>query len=419
MISDTEGNIVFGNEPLHKITGITPYDYKNKERKARIHPDDHPLVVKALQELLSSEKTQSDIIENRFIDASENIHWLSGTISKIYYDGKLYLQTVSRDVTDKKIIEEELEKHRNELELLVTERTNDLQTVSEELRSSNEELYSKNKIVHDQYDELSAKNEELSNKNQIIYEQNAELVATMQNLKEAQSQLIQSEKMASLGILTAGVAHVINNPLNFIMGGYAGLKSYFVEHNLDQEEDIMLLLNSIKTGISRASSIVKGLNKFNRQNDNYSESCDVHAILDNCLLMINGHIKNRIVLEKKYTEKNHIVFGNEGKLHQIFLNFFTNASQAIENEGIITIYTKAEYNDFIVVIRDNGCGISSENLQKVTDPFFTTKEPGKGTGLGLYITYNLIKEHNGKMEIESEIGKGTQIRVTLPILKIS
>lgn len=394
MQSDLEGNILFANDTLEAITGITPGDYTDKNRQARIHPDDVEMVSSHIRNLLQSDKTHTSIIENRFLDMQGNIHWFSGTISKLNIKGKIVLQTVSRDITEKKRNEQELEQYRNHLERLVKEKTENLETAIEELRSINEEL---------------------SDKNEIIHNQNSELKSTLQHLKETQAHLIQSGKMASLGTLTAGVAHEINNPLNYIMGAYVGLESYFNEFGSRDKEKTDILLHSIHVGINRVSEIVKGLNQFSRNNEKRDEDCDIHAIIDNCLVMLHNKIKYIAVVEKEFTSDKIIIKGNVGKLHQVFINILTNSLQAIQKKGTIAIKTAALNGVALIRISDTGIGIEKEFLSQITDPFYTTKPPGEGTGLGLSITYAIIKEHQGEIKFESEVGKGTIVTITLPV----
>jgi signal transduction histidine kinase len=290
----------------------------------------------------------------------------------------------------------ELINHRENLEKLVKERTEELETVNEELKSTNEELFEKNRIISDQ---------------------NVELKTTLEHLKETQLQLMQSEKMASLGILTAGVAHEINNPLNFIVGGINGLENYLIKPENYSPEKIATLLGSIKIGVERTSAIVQSLNQFSRNNDSFQESYDIHTILESCLLMLNNKTKHRIEIVKDYFTETIPMIGNVGKLHQVFINILNNSIQSIDNEGSINIRTRKIEQNVIIEITDTGCGISTENISKITDPFFTTKDPGKGTGLGLSITYKIIQEHSGIIEFQSEINKGTIVKVTLPILE--
>ncbi len=229
--------------------------------------------------------------------------------------------------------------------------------------------------------------------------------------------MIQSDKMASLGILAAGVAHEINNPLNFIQGGVEGLEQTLKRSRKIKKEEYAELLKAVKEGISRASTIVSSLNEFSHSSDKKLEPCDIYHLIDNCLTMIRYRLKNGIELNKTFSEDKAIVMGNNGKLHQAFLNILTNSIQAIEKKGSITIRTKIDKNNVLITFEDSGHGIKPENLKKITEPFFSTKDPGKGTGLGLSITYAIINEHGGSLNYSSEWGKGTIATVKLPLIK--
>ncbi|MFZ5940365.1 MAG: GAF domain-containing sensor histidine kinase [Bacteroidota bacterium] len=291
-------------------------------------------------------------------------------------------------------LHQDLNNYKDNLEKLVAERTYDLETANEELVTINEELHATNELVSQQKEELNS---------------------TLNNLKAVQVRLIQAEKMASLGILTAGVAHEINNPLNFIMGAYLGLDDFFSTSLPEYKNEVAVLLNGLKTGLSRASEIVSGLNQFSRDSKVYNEECHVALILDNCLVMLHNQFKHRVVVEKNYLDHEVIVRGNVGKMHQAFTNILLNASQAIAEKGRVTISMQETDKELQIRITDTGCGIPEENLSRITDPFFTTKDPGEGTGLGLSITFNIIQEHRGSLEFESEPGKGTTVIVTLPV----
>jgi len=260
---------------------------------------------------------------------------------------------------------------------------------------------------------LNKKNQNLILKNEIINTQNTELKCTMKNLKEAQAKLIEADKMASLGILTAGIAHEINNPLNYIMGAYFGLENHFKGQKLENDETIKILMDSIKEGIDRTANIVQGLSNFSRQNDKFDEDCNLNEIIDNCLSILQYHIKSKTEIIKNYS-KVIICKGNVGKLHQLFLNIICNSVQAISKNGLINIYMEKRKNNIEITIKDNGCGISEKDLHKITTPFYTTKEPGVGTGLGLSISYNIIKEHKGNIEFNSIVNIGTTVVIALP-----
>jgi C4-dicarboxylate-specific signal transduction histidine kinase len=308
-------------------------------------------------------------------------------MSKIVMNGRVMIQTISRDITEKKENELELEKYRNHLEILVKERTEELYAINEELKMSNEELITQREVLEN----------------------------ALEHLKQTQNRLIQSEKMASLGVLAAGVAHEINNPLNFINGGIIGLENWLQENLPESLNEVEPLLHGMNEGIRRASTIVAGLNKYSREDESSFSRCNIASIIDSCIMMLSYQIKGRIRVIKEYSDKDLIIFANEGRLHQAFLNVISNSVQAIAETGEIEIKTTVESGNIKILIRDSGCGISEENISKIMDPFFTTKEPGKGTGLGLSITYNIIRQHKGIIEIESKKGKGTQILIQLPV----
>lgn len=245
-------------------------------------------------------------------------------------------------------------------------------------------------------------------------DQNEELKQTLHNLKYTQSQLIHSEKMASLGILTAGVAHELNNPLNYILGGYVSINENLKEGNELDKKEIRDYLDWIKSGLDRATYIVKSLNLFSSSSKEMADVCNLHDIIDDCLLMLKNKCNDKIEIIKDLTSSPVTVSGNNGKLHQVILSLLFNAIESVDNTGKIHIKTIAKENEIMISIEDNGCGIPKENLNKVLDPFFTTKPPGEGAGLGLSITNSIIQEHKGTFLFTSEVQKGTIVRVYLP-----
>jgi signal transduction histidine kinase len=272
-----------------------------------------------------------------------------------------------------------------------------------------------NRELRDSQEEIKLSNELLHSTNLLLISQKEELEKALNKLKETQTQLIQAEKMASVGILTAGVAHELNNPLNFIQGGKNAIESLIPIHIKQNNEKFAPLLEIIQTGIDRASQIVNSLNHFSRNNNSKTELCDIHAILENCLVMLHARYKHKIAVTKYFTSEAYSLYGNVGRLHQVFLNILSNAEQAIDQQGTIIITTSIEKKSIKIEIQDSGCGISKENISKVMDPFFTTKDPGKGTGLGLSIVYSIVKEHDGEINITSESHKGTLVSVILPV----
>ncbi len=256
--------------------------------------------------------------------------------------------------------------------------------------------------------EVEKQTKEVTQKNKVLEE-------AIENLRNTQNRLIQSEKMASLGVLTAGVAHEINNPLNFLKGAYDGFYNYFEEFKSKDKTRTDILLNSISVGIERISGIVKGLNQFSRTNESMKETCDINLILNNCLTILKNQTSPRILVKKNFWKEPLLTLGNSGKIHQVFLNILTNSIQAMPEEGTIIITTSQKNNTAQIEIVDDGIGIPQEDQNRINDPFFTTKPPGEGTGLGLYITYAIVMEHNGSIEFKSKPNAGTTVLISLPL----
>ena len=366
------------------VGGILTFD----DWKKMLHQEDFN---KAIQLFNEHVEKKTELYEAVFRMKHKNGEWkwilARGKVAEWIKGEPLRALGTHLDITTRKKAEQELEKYRKHLEFLVQERTEELATANEELTSTNEELLN----------------------------QRQELETVLLNLQDTQKQLVHSEKMASLGVLASGIAHEINNPLNFIKGGVFGIESYVKENLKESLNELNPFLDGVNEGICRAAEIVKSLNHYNRRNDAKMIACDIHSIIENCLVMLNNQIKDRITVEKKYTTKKFVLACNEGKLHQAILNVLSNAAHAIENEGIIKIKSFVKAKDFKLEVTDTGTGISNEHIDKILDPFFTTKAPGKGTGLGLSITYNILQEHNGTIEFKSKRHKGTTVIITLPL----
>ena len=281
-----------------------------------------------------------------------------------------------------------------------------------------------------------------------------ELIKTNRDLKEvnsklsdAQSKLIQSEKLASIGQLAAGVAHEINNPIGFIFSNFGTLEQYLedlfqmldayeqaeasvsdsaalarirsLKADLDIDylkEDIPNLMRESRDGIQRVRKIVQDLKDFSRVDARQEwESVDLHAGIDSTLNIVNNEIKYKADVVKHYGALPEVQC-LPSELNQVFMNLLVNAAHAITAErGTITISTGVDGPNVWVEVADTGAGIAQENLKRIFDPFFTTKPVGKGTGLGLSLSYGIVQKHSGRMEVHSELGVGTRFRVTLPI----
>lgn len=288
-----------------------------------------------------------------------------------------------------------------------------------------------------------------------LKESNESLQTTLLHLKEAQSQLVESEKMASLGQLTAGVAHEINNPINFVTSNVAPLKRdiKMIWETLDEVERIAFntdlsdsekqlqikkfkddldigylktevdyLLKGMDEGAHRTAEIVKSLRIFSRVDEDTLKFADINEGLTSTMIILNSLINNSIEVEKHLGNLPRIEC-HAGKLNQVFLNIITNAVYAIDKKfggnssGKLSIETglTADQSAIYVKIADNGIGIPESIRDRIFEPFFTTKDVGEGTGLGMSIAYNTIAKHHGRIIVESEVGEGTAFTLHIPI----
>lgn len=246
-------------------------------------------------------------------------------------------------------------------------------------------------------------------------------------VKEVEAQLIQMEKMASLGTLAAGIAHEINNPLSFLLSNLESLRDYVnyfaqvplggqepsidAQHKKTLIEDFLPMTEESLEGALRIKKIVSDLRTFSQQSETKKKRLDINQILESTLTIVWNEIKYKITLFKDCRAKS-TVLGDSTQLSQVFLNLLINATQAIAEKGTIALSTYEDAQNVYIKIADTGSGIAPENLSKIFDPFFSTK---KGPGLGLSVSYNIIKQHRGDIRVESAPGKGTTFTITLPI----
>lgn len=293
--------------------------------------------------------------------------------------------------------------------------------------------------------ELSNSNEKLKKLNQELNEQKIELENTIVKLNNLHAQLVKSDKMASLGVLVAGIAHEINNPVNYTYASLEGLKKNlkFVKEFVDLFENIstencdtareqikefeakikfsqlykMLekSVDIIEVGVERTTKIVKSLKTFARTDEKELRQFDVNQNISNTLIILQNLHKNRIKIITDYQEIPKINCF-PGQINQVFMNILSNAMDAIKGEGTIKIKTKEVEDCCISIsIEDNGEGIPKKILNQIFEPFYTTKEVGKGTGMGLSISHGIVQAHEGIITVESEVGKGSKFEITLPI----
>ena len=251
-------------------------------------------------------------------------------------------------------------------------------------------------------------------------------------MREAQTQLIQSEKMASLGMLVAGIAHEINTPIgsinsnNDILVRAVGKMRDFLHcaqcpsevANHPDVVKIMGILEEInrnnRMACDRIITIIRNLKNFARLDEAERKKADIHEGLDSTLTLVQHQLKNRIQVIKEYGTLPEIeCFPNQ--LNQVFMNLFVNAAQAMPDQGTLSIRTFRQGEDVKIVISDTGIGIPREHLSRIFDPGFTTKGVGVGTGLGLSICLKIIQDHHGRIDVKSEVSKGTAFTLTLPI----
>lgn len=278
---------------------------------------------------------------------------------------------------------------------------------------------------------------------------NAELEQSIEQVKRMQSGLIQSEKMASLGLLTAGIAHEINNPLAYISSNLNRFSEYFndsitllerwkkfaeearlqdthpselAELQAEEEQvdvpfiktDFTNLMQHAREGIDRIRSIVDQLRGFSHMSSEITDDVSVERALDDTVILAWNEIKYKATVEREYGNIPPVRC-SAGELKQVFVNLLVNAAHAIETKGTITLRTALRDGLAVVEIEDTGCGIPPENLKRIFDPFFTTKTVGKGTGLGLWISTTIIQKYGGTINVESTVGKGTKFTIQLPL----
>jgi len=293
--------------------------------------------------------------------------------------------------------------------------------------------------------ELQRFAEELEQNNRALAEKTAELEAAHAELKASQSRILQQEKMASIGQLSAGVAHEINNPIGFINSNLTTLGKYasrlivylgeqerlFREHGMTEigeelarqrrklkidyiVEDLQELISESLEGTDRVKKIVLDLKGFSRVDDAECKEVDLHECLESTINIAWNEIKYKATLRREYGDIPRVHCFPQ-QLNQVFMNLLVNAAHAIEEQGEITVSTGMVDDMVNVSIADTGCGIREEVRKRIFEPFFTTKEVGKGTGLGLSISYDIVKKHHGEIVVESEPGRGTTFHVRLPL----
>jgi PAS domain S-box-containing protein len=396
---------IFGYETPEQLMETQVIDiYRNPEERGWF-----------LEELQAKREVRN--VEIAMQKRDETPLWASLSVTAQYdeQDNIASLDGVLEDITERKRSEDELYRLNEELEMRVRDRTKQLESANTELQLTTEHLD-----------------------------------AAYQKLKSAQSQILQQEKMASIGQLAAGVAHEINNPMAFIISNLSSLRKYsekvtgFIElqsgaiHKLsvfDETlqitgelekqkkvvklhyvlEDMGHLIDESLEGAERVRKIVQDLKSFSRLDEAEFKVADINQGLESTINMVSNEIKYKATLNRQFGTIPQTAC-NLGQLNQVFMNILVNASHAIEAQGEIAVSTTCDDSQIYITISDTGAGIPPDKLTRIFEPFYTTKEVGKGTGLGLSIAYDIIKKHNGEIRVESEVGKGTVFTIVIPVV---
>ena len=417
VITDEKGEFEWVNEGFTRMYGYGLDQFLKIKGKTLLEASSYKDIKTELG-ILYKEK-RSITYESSTQNKNGGAVWVHSTITPIL--------DAERSIKKLIIIDSDITQLK-EAELAILEKNEEIQRQSEELYERAEELLTLNK-------ELEIKKDGLED--------------ALKKLKSTQTQLVESEKMIILGQLTAGIAHEINNPVNFINSGIEGLKiaieqliellgkydKISVDNAQNQlkiveaykEEidynnllaDIAQLTKDVKSGIFRTIEIVKGLRTFSRLDESDLKFIDLHKNIDSTLVILRNKFFNKIKIVKDYGDIPQIEC-YPGKINQVLLNILVNAIQAIKEDGQIyikTSLTKKEEPQFVEIrIEDTGTGMTDEIRKRIFEPFFTTKDAGEGTGLGLSITHNIMEIHNGSIEVESEIGKGSVFTILLPVV---
>jgi PAS domain S-box-containing protein len=251
-----------------------------------------------------------------------------------------------------------------------------------------------------------------------------ELKIAYEKLKQTQAQLVQSAKMASVGILAGGVAHEINNPLVGVLNNVQLIKMMVQENKDFNLEEFKELLDIIEASALRCAKITRSLLDFSRSSEGLFKSVSLNELAERVIILIQHELGlQNVIIKKEFANELPLISADSQLLQQAIFDIISNAKWAIQKKsgkqgGTITLKTAydKENKQVLLYISDTGIGIPQENLERIFEPFFTTKEVGEGTGLGLYIVYNIIKEHKGTITVESQFGKGTTFKISLPAL---
>jgi hemerythrin-like metal-binding protein/PAS domain S-box-containing protein len=415
-MSDAQGRRSYYNQQWSQYTGLDQDSLLRGDWLDCVHPDDMARIRELHTDL--NDLKEERIAEYRLRRKDQHYRWFwETTVPRFQPDGTFAGEvSCAIDFTERRQVEKLLRGAKQRLETMVEERT-----------------------------------EQLSNANQVLEQRYKEQQALTKKLQQTQAQLLQSEKMAGIGQLAAGVAHEINNPIGYVSSNLTTLKSYTddllslaegftelvkdlalddshrgkieqLEQSLDLEflrQDMPQLIRESMQGVDRARQIVQDLKDFTRIDQQDTSPFDLETGLQTTLDLLHKDIGMEIDVIKEFAGLEPVVCVG-AEMNQVFMYLLTNAIQAIEGQGRITLRTGREGADWIWVdVQDNGRGIPEQDQGRLFDPFFTTRPVGQGTGMGLALAYSIVQKHCGKIEVESRPGSGSRFRVWLPLIKES
>jgi signal transduction histidine kinase len=430
---DGQTKIIYGsiNAKLQKLLSF----YKEEVIEGAKNAD---LVFQATKKLITSLVVVTIILSTLFVMLL--VRWIKYPIRQLEKGAKKVAEgdlSVQLDIQS----EDEIGNLTNSFNLM----TKSLREAMEKSKVQADRLKMQWEVLNETYLELELKSDSLEKQKSTIEKKNRDLQKTMEKLKSTQAQLIDSEKMASLGQLTAGIAHEINNPINYISAGINPLKRDMADieslykkyeeasnNGFDPNklkdakqyskeiesdflfEEIKSLLDGIEEGALRTREIVIGLRNFSRMDEDAIKTANINEGIDSTLMLLRNKLKNKIIIKKEYGQIPPIEC-YAGKLNQVFMNILNNAADAIQDEGKIIIRTWASDDHVYISIKDNGIGMQENIRKRIFEPFYTTKEVGQGTGLGLSISFGIIEKHKGTISVKSKKNEGSEFIIQLPI----
>jgi len=401
MVVDFEGLLIYANDQLKEQTGFDVSEITFGKYNPLIFPSDNKVFNYFMDIAKENKKEKHKSFELRFISNSGEINWYSTILSNIEFEGKPAIQIVSRNITESKLAEIELKRNKERLQDLVSERTREINQLNKDLLHSNSEL---------------------TKLNSEISRQNIDLKTLLSQLKSTQRQLVDTEKLASVGKLTSGLAHELNNPINWIGGVIKPMQMNLDELReliKDSEgseifEELEELFKNIKRGTEKISTIIKTLSDITPRGDlDKKETLNLEELIYSNISSMESRFPE-ITFEYNVPEKLYL-FANPLDIQQVFFNVIKNAAEAVENSaGAVRIDVKVDNDGIKGTVIDNGPGIDDKIQQDIYEPFFSTRKEGKYLGLGLYIVKSIVSKYNGGVFVNSRIGQGTTFTFTIP-----